>query len=298
MARPLQETARSKRSVASKKATPAVANPHRQRMWRDIALILIAPLLFYLLASLGTFSPADPGWSHSGSITAPLHNVGGRVGAWLADVLLYLTGYVAYLLPVMLGLVAWIALFGKDPESGTEADLGPALRLVGIVGFLVSATGLLHLRVVTAPDFSAGSGGILGQLVGRSLYRGFGPVGGNLFLLALLLVSVTLATGLSWLAVMDRIGQAVLALGPMFRRSTQQANEWQQARAMREERGEVRKYDTELRAKRSPVRIEPPAPAQVEKSDAVRHGSIRMAPCDREERRRSRGGCAGCCGGR
>ena len=125
MARPLQETARSKRSVASKKAAPAVANPHRQRMWRDIALILIAPLLFYLLASLGTFSPADPGWSHSGSITAPLHNVGGRVGAWLADVLLYLTGYVAYLLPVMLGLVAWIALFGKDPESGTEADLGP-----------------------------------------------------------------------------------------------------------------------------------------------------------------------------
>ena len=232
VARPLQETARSKRTAPPRKRPPAAANPRRQRMWRDIALILIVPLLFYLLASLVTFSPADPGWSHSGSITAPLHNVGGRVGAWLADVLLYLTGYVAYLLPVMLGVVAWIALFGMDSDGDGEADLGPALRLIGIVGFLVSATGLLQLRVGPAADFSAGSGGILGQLVGRSLYRGFGPVGGNLFLLALLLVSVTLATGLSWLGVMDRIGQGVLALGPLFRRSTQQAGEWQQARAM------------------------------------------------------------------
>ena len=118
---------------------------------RDIALIAIAPLLLYLLASLVTYSPHDPGWSHSGSVTAPLHNVGGTVGAWLADVLLYLCGYVAFLLPVVLGAIAWIALFGMDTDGDGDADLGPALRLVGIVGFLVSATGLLHLRVGAAP---------------------------------------------------------------------------------------------------------------------------------------------------
>ena len=269
MARPLADPSR-KRASPVKAPAPSAPNPRRQRLWRDIALILIAPLLLYLLASLITYSPNDPGWSHSGSITAPLHNVGGRVGAWLADVLLYLTGYVAYLLPVVLGVVAWIALFGMDADGDGDADLGPALRLVGIVGFLVSATGLLYLRLGATEDFSAGSGGILGQLVGRSLYRGFGPVGGNLFLLALLLVSVTLATGLSWLRVMDRIGRGVLALGPLFRRSSQQASEWQQARAMREERGESRKYEVELRANRSPVRIEPPAPAQIEKSDRAK----------------------------
>ena len=136
-----------------------------------------------------------------------------------------------------------------------------------VSSLIVSATGLLFLRIGAAPDFSAGAGGILGQLVGRSLYRGFGAVGGNLFLLSLLLVSVTLATGLSWLAVMDRIGKWVLMLPGLFRRGSQQASEWQQARAFREEREEVRKADVELRAKRAPVRIEPPAPAQVEKSD-------------------------------
>ena len=126
-------------------------------------MILIAPLLLYMLASLLTYAPSDPGWSNSGSITAPLQNWGGRVGAWLADVLFSLTGYVAYLLPLMLGVVAWIALFGMDSDGDGDPDLGPALRLVGIVGFLVSATGLLYLRIGAADDLSYGAGGILGR---------------------------------------------------------------------------------------------------------------------------------------
>jgi len=265
-----QASPAARKRVAADKAVKAPPSPRRQRLMRDIALILITPLLLYLFASLYTFSPSDPGWSHSGSVTAPIQNYGGRVGAWIADVLLYLTGYVAFLLPLMLGLIAWIALFGMDSDGDGDADLGPALRLVGIVGFLVSAAGFLHLRVGAAPDFSAGSGGILGQLVGRSLFRGFGALGANLFTVALLLISTTLATGISWLTVMDKLGQWVLALGPLFRRGSQQAAEWQQARAFREEREETRKIETELRAKRAPVRIEPPPAPTVEKSDRAK----------------------------
>ena len=249
--------------------------PRRQRLLRDIALILIAPFLLYLLVSLATYSPADPGWSQSGSVATPLHNRGGAVGAWLADVLLYLTGYVAFLLPLVLGAIAWIALFRMDPErAGEEGQFGPALRLVGLVGFLVSSTGLMQLRIGPVADFSAGAGGILGQLVGKALYSGFGPVGGNLFLLALLLASVTLATGISWFTVMDRIGQWVLSLGPLLekllRRGSREASQWKQTRAMREQREEVRKVDSELRATRAPVRIEPPAAPTVEKSDRAK----------------------------
>ncbi|WP_254782545.1 DNA translocase FtsK 4TM domain-containing protein [Lysobacter enzymogenes] len=272
-------TASRKKAKAPAEAAPRAAassppSPKRQRLMRDISLIVIAPLLLYLLASLFTFSPTDPGWSHSGSITAPLHNLGGRVGAWIADVLLYLCGYVAFLLPFMLGAIAWIALFGMDTDGDGEADLGPALRLVGIVGFLVSSAGLLQLRIGGVDNFSAGAGGILGQLVGRSLYSGFGPVGGNLFLAALLLISFTLATGVSWFAVMDWIGQRVLTLGPvaskLFRRGSQQATEWRQTQVMREEREEARKADTELRAKREKVKIEPPPAPVVEKSERAK----------------------------
>ncbi|HOZ24616.1 MAG TPA: DNA translocase FtsK 4TM domain-containing protein [Thermomonas sp.] len=275
MARTASETGKSSRKPATKSATPRAApNPRRQRLWRDLALIAVAPLLLFLLASLVTYSPADPGWSHSGSITAPLHNACGRVGAWIADVLLYLTGYVAFLLPIVLGAIAWIALFGMDSDGDGDADLGPALRLVGIVGFLVASCGLLYLRISGSNDFSAGSGGILGQLTGRSLLRGFGPVGANLFLVSLFLISVTLATGLSWLAVIDRIGAFALSLPGLLtrgaRKGAQQATDWSEARAFREERVEARKVDSELRAKREKVRIEPPPAPVVEKSERAK----------------------------
>ena len=273
MARELPEkaaaTAKAKGANAAARKQ-AASNPRRQRLWRDLALIAIAPLLLYLLASLFSFSPEDPSWSQAGSLTAPIHNWGGRVGAWLSDMLLYLCGYVAFLLPVILGAVAWIALFGMDSDGDGEADLGPALRLVGMVGFLISSTGLLYLRGVPAEHFSAGPGGILGTLVGKSLLSGFGGLGGNLFLLALFLVSVTLATGLSWFAVMERIGRAVLALPMLFRKGSQQAQEWQQTRAMREEREEVRRVDAVQRAKREPVKIEPPPAPVIEKSERAK----------------------------
>ncbi|HEU4992655.1 MAG TPA: DNA translocase FtsK 4TM domain-containing protein [Luteimonas sp.] len=270
----MAEAATSRRKAAASDAKRRAPSPGRQRLWRDIALILIAPLLLYLLASLVTYSPTDPGWSNSGSLTAPLHNVGGVVGAKLADVLLYITGFVAFLLPLVLGMVAWIALFGMDADGDGDPDLGPALRLVGIVGFLIAATGLLQLRIGAVEDFRGGAGGILGHIVGDSLFRAFGPMGSNLFLLALLLVSVTLATGLSWLAVMDRIGAWTLAVPGLVakfaRVSGREADKWKQTRDLREEREEVRRYDTELRAKRAPVKIEPPAPPQVEKSDRAK----------------------------
>ena len=271
MAKALPERGKSKGAPAARRTKPSTPpNPGRQRLWRDLALIVIAPVLLYLLACLFTYSPSDPSWSKSGSITLPIHNVGGRVGAFTADVLLYLCGYVAFLLPLILGAISWIALFGMDKDGDGEADLGPALRLVGMVGFLISSTGLLFIRGVSAGDFPAGSGGILGSLVGRSLTVLFGDLGGNLFLLALFLVSVTLATGLSWFVLMERIGQGVTALPALLRRGGQQAEDWQKTRTMREQREEVRKVDAVQRAKREPVRIEPPAAPVVEKSERAK----------------------------
>ncbi|MBA3930496.1 MAG: cell division protein FtsK [Xanthomonas sp.] len=270
MAKQLPDNGKSKEGNAAARKQAAAPNPRRQRLWRDLALIAIAPLLLYLLASLFTFSPQDQSWSQSGSVTAPVHNMGGLAGAYVSALLLSLFGYVAFLLPLILGAIAWIALFGMDTDGDGQADLGPALRLIGMVAFLISATGLLFMRGVPAESLTDGAGGILGTLVGKSLLKLFGGLGGNLFLLVLFLTSVTLATGLSWFAVMERIGKYVLMLPDLFRRGSQQANEWQQTRAMREEREVVRKTDAVARAKREPVKIEPPAPAVVEKSERAK----------------------------
>ncbi len=239
----------------------------RQKLWRELALVALSPLLLYLLASLLSYHSDDPGWSHSGSVAGPLHNFGGLFGAHLADLAFWFFGYVAYTLPLVLGGIAWIALFGLDSDGDGRVDFGPALRLVGIVGFLVSACGLLHLVGGPAPSMPNQSGGILGEQVGWAMRTVFGGLGGNLFLFSVLLMSVTLATGLSWFALMDWIGGRVLALVERFGQGAKQAAEWQRARALREEREEVRKVETVKRAKREPVKIEPPPKPVIEKSE-------------------------------
>jgi len=264
VAKALTERSKSTRGGSRDRAEKSAPNPRRQRLWRDLSLIVVAPLLLYLLACLFTYSAQDPGWSHSGSVVAPIENLGGKAGAWIADVLRQLFGYSAFLLPLILGVVAWIALFGL----GEEDELGPALRLTGIVGFLIAATGFLHLRLFVGDQ--AVAGGVLGQTVGKSLAIGFGALGANLFLIVLMLVSVTLATGLSWFWVMERIGAGILKLPDLMRRKTQQAEEWKRARDMREERVEVRKTEAVQRAKREPVRIEPPPAPVVEKSERAK----------------------------
>ncbi|GAB2503129.1 DNA translocase FtsK [Arenimonas alkanexedens] len=239
----------------------------RQKLWRELALVAISPLLLYLLASLLSYHTDDPGWSRTGSVAGPLNNFGGVVGAKLADLAFWFFGYVAYTIPVVLGGIAWIALFGLDSDGDGRVDFGPALRLIGIVGFLVSACGLAHTLGGSAPSLPAASGGLLGDIVGSSMRSVFGGMGGNLFLLALVLMSVTLSTGLSWFALMDWIGGKVLVLYGRLGKGTRQAAEWQRARVMREEREEVRKVETVKRAKREPVYIEPPPKPVIEKSE-------------------------------
>jgi len=70
---------------------------------RELAFLGYLALALYLLLSLATYSDADGGWSHSGGDDA-IQNGGGAIGAWLADVCLYLIGLSAYLLPVLAAL--------------------------------------------------------------------------------------------------------------------------------------------------------------------------------------------------
>jgi DNA segregation ATPase FtsK/SpoIIIE, S-DNA-T family len=238
-----------------------------QRIRREILILLLAPGLLYLLACLITYHPDDPSWSHSGSVTGIVQNFGGVAGAWFADLALAFVGTAAYALPLLLGLIAWGVL--RD-RPGAESGIGPALRLLGCLVFVFAAAGMVHLQAGAAESaWPAGAGGLLGQWVGNGLSRVFGLLGASLFLLATLLVAVTLATGLSWLALMDRIGAAVLGLGGRGGRLLLRIGQWRAARVAKVERKEVRREDTVRRSKREPVRIEPQLPPP-EKSERAR----------------------------
>ncbi len=66
-----------------------------QRLLREARALLVGAAALLLAAILLTHSAADPGFSTTGD-GGPLHNMGGRFGAWLSDLLLMLFGLSAW----------------------------------------------------------------------------------------------------------------------------------------------------------------------------------------------------------
>ena len=81
--------------MAAKSQAIANGAGRLERLLREIALWGTASVALILLVALFSYAPEDPGWSSSGGGGA-VQNLIGPTGAWLADVLLSLAGYVAY----------------------------------------------------------------------------------------------------------------------------------------------------------------------------------------------------------
>jgi DNA segregation ATPase FtsK/SpoIIIE, S-DNA-T family len=238
----------------TKNRKPVPLNDKLQRRLREVGFLLLLPLAVYLFICLWTYAPTDPGWSHVGEPDR-IANFGGRVGGYLSDFLFYFSGALAYAFPALLLLVGAIVLRGAD--SVERSPIEPALRLVGGLAFFIAGSGLAHLHFNGPSELPAQAGGVLGALIGGTLMKGFGFLGATLFLLALFLVAITLATGLSWFKLMDLIGRGLISFFVWARERSRKAEDWSAARQARVEREVVRKVDTARQSKREPLKIEP-----------------------------------------
>ncbi len=237
-----------------------------QRALRESAFVLLVPVAVYLLVSLASFDATDPGWSHAGS-SAEVRNWGGRAGAWLSDVLLYLIGRMAFLLPLALLWYAW--RFLRDPvESRAHADpLVPLTRLSGLALALLGGSILGHVQL-QAGSLPGGAGGVLGSFLGEWLVGGIGRGSATMFALALFLAGATFGIGVSWFRAMDRVGAWTLRIIERVGVWRQQYADWRIGQKARAEREVVRLEETVKRRKREPVKIESAAPV-MEKSERV-----------------------------
>ena len=229
------------------------------RRFREVALIILGTLALFLLLAIVTHHPADPGWTRAGS-AAIIHNQGGVVGAWLADILLHLFGYLAYVFPLMLGALGWVLYRGGKGASQLDYFY-LTTRGVGFVLTLLVGCGLLWVQMRGNAYLPQDAGGIVGDVVGKLLVSVFGGVGGTLLMLALLLTGITLCTGMSWLWLMDTTGRITLASVEFSRRSSHRLLEYAKGRQARREREVlVREEQLRVEARPRPV-IEPAAPA-------------------------------------
>ena len=177
----------------------------RIRGLRESAFWILAGLSVILLLALLSYNPVDPAFSVAGG-DGSVANRMGPAGAWFADVAFLLVGETAYLFPVLV-LIAGVFLFRNQdlPERGPMLWRGAGFLLT-----IATSSGLATLHF-DPRDMRETAGGILGQLVGRGLEHGLGMLGATVLLLVLWLAAVSLATGVSWLAIMDRVGRAVYA---------------------------------------------------------------------------------------
>ncbi len=272
------------RSAARVNEMPKDGTPlagHMVRGLREGALIVFSATALFLFAALATYDPADPAWSHSES-TDHIVNAGGVIGAWFADVSLYLFGYLAYLIPLGVAYAGWLLYAGRKQQAPFDLRHG-ALRFVGFILTLGAGTGLAALHFADFSHLPVGSGGVLGDVVGGGMVGVLNPVGSTLFLVALFLSGVTLLTSLSWFWLMDSTGRLTLNILGGIRDRIWQFRENLQARRARRKREASVKVSKQKVAKRKPPRIEPvikQAPVVSERAEKERQVPLFDAPVE------------------
>jgi len=114
--------AQARRTKTTKKPEKnAVITTQLQRGLREGAMLVLMAMALFLFTALVTYHSADPGWSYTGSREA-VHNAAGVVGAWFADVLYNLFGYLSYLFPVIIAYSGWLVLRSNHIEVDKDVD--------------------------------------------------------------------------------------------------------------------------------------------------------------------------------
>src|SRR5205085_11232170 len=101
---------------------------------RESAVIALGIVALVLFVALATYSPDDPGFSFTGAAAA-IHNRIGVVGAWLADVLFFLFGRRAYLLPAGLAASAF-RMQRRMTSPGRPSRANAVVRLAAFLLYM------------------------------------------------------------------------------------------------------------------------------------------------------------------
>lgn len=242
--------------------------PKLAALIREFRWLALLGLALYVALAFYTYDRADPGWSHGQSEIGPISNAGGRVGAWIADVLLLLFGLSAYWWVVFGAVVVWWG-FGRIESDAARDRRSYAVAIIGFAIVLAASCGLEAIRLYSLKAvLPQAPGGVLGAIFGGSLAQALGYTGATLILLVLLAAGLSLFSGVSWLTVIERVGGWVEWAYAWVLRKWQEREDRRagaQAAIEREEIVEVSKKKLEIH---EPIRIEPAA-AQIPKSARV-----------------------------
>ena len=156
----------------------------------------------YIFVSLVSYDVSDSGYWVKNSSDS-IENLGGPLGATIADFLYTLIGYGGYVL-LLIGCVWAIqTLFYEDPYNSFIKII---VRIVSSIFFIICfcSVGELYL--------SNNFGGAIGSLVLEVISSIFGNIGSLIFLLVLLIPTTALSFNYSWIEKLDQFGKLIITI--------------------------------------------------------------------------------------
>ncbi len=261
--------------MAQAKIKPSASNPENKLLFakqisqrlREAGMLLSCAIACYVLVALISYNAQDASWSHSGTNDQIL-NFGGIAGAWIADLLFYLFGFLSFLLPTMMFYNGIILVKTKNlsPEDRNQMLV---IRWSGFILTLISGCALSDLHFGVDPNvMPLAAGGILGQITGNYFSHGLGFLGATVLHMALFLAGLTLFTGISWLALIDNTGKYTLVFIEKIADRYYLTKDNMEDKKVRIDRQEPFSTEIEKKELRRSVKIEPVV-QQVEQSISV-----------------------------
>ncbi len=224
------------------------------RTLREGALWVFGALALILWYALYTYDVSDPGFSQASS-NGTVQNGVGRFGALIADLLFNFFGRPAYLFVLLVFYLGWmIYREQRTQEVLTRADFG--WRVSGFIATLVTSCALATLHF-SPLGFRETAGGIIGQIAGGGMAGVMKLLGASILLFFLWLASVSVFLGVSWFAVMDRVGRFSLKYWDALQAKIGELRDKAEGKRQQAARQDVFMAEVKRTSGRVPPRIEP-----------------------------------------
>ena len=154
----------------------------------------------YIFISLLSYDSSDSGYWYRDS-SSTVNNLGGPLGAFISDYLFTLIGFGSYLLLLISSTWCIQVLFFNNSNISKLDNL---LRLSSSVLLLICFCSIGHFYLTN--NF----GGFFGNVIFTNLSSLVGEIGALIFLMILIIPSISMSFNFSWLKVTDYFGKKLI----------------------------------------------------------------------------------------
>jgi len=171
----------------------SVEDSKKEKMTKELQGMALGTVGVFILLAFLTYNAADVSWNSYSSVEG-IHNLGGRLGAQIADLFFISFGLASYLIPLALLYMAYTLFRFKEIRLRSyklAAAFALLFSLATLFAFFRDKTFLFDQQVAT--------GGAVGVMMSRALKSTVGVTGGLLLLLPLLAASIMILSKFSFI---------------------------------------------------------------------------------------------------